>query len=334
MNAAMTAGGVRPGRFARLLHAVLTLALGTLACMSALTSVVALGWFQTWMRRHALRTVGAIPGADDEPRWVMGPGGGILNRSLGGLAQNLRSGCIAAVGVFLATLPFTALWLVSWWAGWLNSFNKGYEQSAVGPILGMSGVALCLVTMVYLPMALAHQAVENRLFAIFDLARVRSAVAHAGWGYVALALVTVIAALPVFAGRGLVVFAEGIVPGLADFTPEQMSDLATQIALIKAAYVFVALMVLRRWGAGEYARAVMRASGGRDAAIWSGAVLVKHVRPAPGRARSVAVLRWLRGAMLMVIWFGLVTQIFVGQFLNHDWHVWLTHPFILLPWSA
>ena len=53
-----------------------------------------------------------------------------------------------------------------------------------------------------------------------------------------------------------------------------------------------------------------------------------------GRGRSVAFMRWLRAALVFVIWFGLVAQIFVGQFLNHDWHVWLTHPFILLPWNG
>ena len=37
--------------------------------------------------------------------------------------------------------------------------------------------------------------------------------------------VSVVASLPIFAGRGLIVFAEGIVPGLADYGPQEIDAL-------------------------------------------------------------------------------------------------------------
>ncbi len=51
---------------------------------------------------------------------------------------------------------------LAWWAGWNNSFNKGYEQSGAGPVLGVLGMALFVATMFYVPMAQARQAATGR----------------------------------------------------------------------------------------------------------------------------------------------------------------------------
>lgn len=260
----------------------------------------------------------------------MGSGARPLVRRLGGLAANVRSGLSATWSVALATMPFAALWSLSWWAGWQNSFGKGYEQSWVGPTLGLVGVAVFCVTMIWLPMALAHQAVEERALSLFDWQRVRSAVRASGWGYVALALATVVLAMPLFASRGLVVFASGLVPGFDSMTAEEVASLAAWIALAKAGYAFATLVILRQWAARLYAAAVLCALNGPDRALWSNSPL------AQGRStgqRSWSLTHWIRLILLPVIWFGLVVQIFVGQFLNHDWLVWLNHPLIFLPFA-
>ena len=322
------------GLLARCWQFVVTGLLGALACSQALTSVIALGWLQGMMRAHGLRVAGQT---DPGPRWLFGPRGrGWIVRLFGGLAQCIRRGAIALTSLLLMTLPFTMLWLVSWAAGWENSFNKGYEQAFVGPIVGLTGVALSMLVMLYLPLALAHQAVEDRAFSMFELRRIRSALAHTGWGYALFAAMAVVMSLPVFAGRGLMVFGEGIWPGLADYSMDEVAELVTQIALVKGAYVFVTLVMLRRWLAGIYARAVMRAGAGPDYHLWAGSAVLGSV-PAPASPeplRSVGVVRWVRGAVILAIWFGLVAQIFVGQFLNHDWLIWLTHPQFLLPWAG
>jgi len=316
------------GAFVRLLGSLKTLIIGTLLCMTPVTAILVLGWLMQRMRFVAYRRAGMEM---DRPGWILGSrGGGWIARLLGGLAANVRTGLGATFSLALATLPFTAIWSLSWWAGWENSFGKGYEQAFVGPGLGLLGVGVFCLLMIWLPMALAHQAVENRALALFEWRMVRSAVRHSGWGYVFLAATTVFFALPVFAGRGLVVFASGIIPGFDSFTPEQVENLAGAIMLVKAGYAFFALVILRGWAARLYANAVARALKGPEAALWSGSALEGSLER--GR-RGWVITHWLRSVLLTVIWFGLAIQIFVGQFLHYDWYVWLTHPFLFLPWA-
>lgn len=316
----------RPNVLWRLLGAIKTLIVGTLLCMTPVTSVVVLGWLMRRMRWRA-GGIGTM-----RPGWLLGAqGSSRLGRLLGGFAANVREGVLAVISLFLATMPFSVIWLLSWWAGWENSFSKGYEQAFVGPALGMTGVILFCVIMIWLPMAQVHQAVENRALALFEWRKVRSVVRHTGWGYLALAFTTVFFALPIFAGRGLVVFASGIIPGFDTISVEDAASLAGLIALVKAGYVFIALVILRGWAARIYSNAVHRAMAGPEAPMWKGAPL----NLGQGReGRSWKLTHWMRCVLLLVIWFGLAAQIFVGQFLNHDWHMWLTHPMFLLPWAG
>lgn len=317
----------RAGTGTRLFGALRSLVLGTLLCLSAPTSLIVLGWLMRRMRFVAHRSAG-LPA--ERPGWVIGYGHGIT-RWLGGLGGNIREGVMAAFSVALATAPFSVIWLLSWWAGWENSFSKGYEQAFVGPLLGLAGVLVFCVLMIWLPMALVHQAVENRALALFEWRMVRSVVRHSGWAYLFFACATVVFALPLFAGRGLVTFASDVVPGFDDFTIKQAADLAATLNLAVAAYAFLALVILRGWSARIYAHAVARALDGPDKALWAASPLATSTLR--GR-RAWKVTHWLRTVLLSVIWFGLAAQIFVGQFLNHDWHLWLTHPFLLLPWPG
>lgn len=302
---------------------------GTMAGLTPVTSLVSLGWLSRRMREQALVSAG-LPGMT--PSWILGePGGRLLSRALGGLAANIREGIKMAFSLMIAAFPFALVWLLSWWTGWENSFSKGYEQAFIGPILGLAGVAIFSLVMIWHPMALAHQAVEGRTLAFFEWRRVRSAVRHAGFGYFLVSLATVVFALPLFAGRGLVVFASGIFPGFDSMSAAEVVALSGQIALVKAGYAFVALMILRGWLAKVYARAVARALGGPDAGLWVNSALAEG---ASGGRRSWKLTHWLRAVLLTIVWFGLAAQIYVGQFLNYDWYIWLTHPFWMLPWPG
>lgn len=323
---------IKRGRIAGLLSALRSWIIGTLLCLTPPGSIIALGWLSADMSRIAHRRAG-LPADPHRPvRWLLGrPGTGWISRALGGLAGNIRAGLHMVVGLIGFTLPFSAFWLSAWWAGWENSFNKGYEQSFVGPLLGFAGIGVFVVVMIYLPMAMAHQAVENRAFAAFEIKRIRSAVAHSGWRYVMLALVTVFFALPVFASRGLPAFAESIYPGIAEMTVSQIADLRFLIDIVTGAYIFASLVILRRWAARVYANAVLRAGTGWDADLWAGSALSGGFSTT-GTRRPWRLFRFVQFTGLAVIWTGLAVLIFLGQFLNHDWHVWLTHPYFLLPW--
>ncbi|MEM7718061.1 MAG: hypothetical protein AAF222_02585 [Pseudomonadota bacterium] len=317
----------RAGAFGRLLRVLTNVVIGGVLCLWAATSILVLGWLMRRMRFVALRRAGVEA---EPPGWLFGSGRS-LTRLLGGLAANIREGLLAMVGMALFSAPFAVIWLLSWWAGWENSFSKGYEQAFVGPLLGLAGVAVFCVLMIWFPFAVAHQAIENRAFALFEWRRVQSAVRHSGWGYVLLAATTVVFALPLFAGRGLVAFASNIVPGFDTMTSDDIARLAGGIDLSLAVYIFVALMILRSWAASLYARAALRAMSGSDAALWETSPLVGQTG---AQERPWLLTHWSRCMLLCLIWFGLAAQIFIAQFLNHDWHLWVTHPFVMLPWAG
>lgn len=325
MNGTIAMTEARPRLVSRAAWLVKALTFGPLLALTAPTSIILLGWLQRRMRIVALRKAG-LPAAT--PGWILGSrGDGRIVRWLGGLGANIREGLSAFVSLALATLPFTAIWVLAWWAGWENSFSKGYEQAFVGPMLAFFGIGLFMVLMIFIPLGLAHQAVEGRTLALFELRRVRSAYRETGWGYLALTVATVIMAMPVFAGRGLVTFAEGLYPALADMSASEASALAGRITLLKSLYVTAALIVLRNWAARIYSAAAVRAAH-REPDLWQGSVMGALSVEAPRRWRGG---RWLRTIMIALLWFGLAAQIFVAQFLNHAWWVWLTHPFLVLP---
>jgi len=296
----------RPMRLSRAFGTLRDLLVGTFLCLSPLTSILALGWIIRRMQLSVQRRQGV---AGITPGWVLGErGSGWLTRLIGGLAANIRVGLSGALSLGLASLLFTLPWLLAWWAGWDNSFNKGYEQAWAGPALFFAGIGAYLFVMLHLPMALAHQAATGRWLALFEWRAVRRVVARTGWRHVLFAFMSVFFALPLFAARGLPVFVEDTIPGFANFTPEQVGNVAGIAGLAVAAYVFASLWWLRSWSARIYADA-----DARDAA-------------------PNLIFRTLRNGALATIWFGLVVLIVVAQFLHHSWWAWQTHPAFLLPW--
>ena len=215
----MKVGGSKIGALLRrVAGTVRTIVLGALLSLTALSSVILLGWLMTLMRCRALVVAGQGRTGHDQPRWLYGAFDAAWpKRFAGGLGRNIARGTAAAASLAVATFPFAVLWLASWWAGWENSFNKGYEQALAGQLVGLAGIAIFVVVMVYLPMALVHQAVEQRAFSFFELRRVGSVVAHTGPAYILWSGASVLLAVPFFLSRILPAFAEGFYPGNLDF---------------------------------------------------------------------------------------------------------------------
>jgi hypothetical protein len=327
MSSAITAE--RPGPLARTLGAAKSLVLGTLLSLTPLTSILVLGWLTRRMQASIEARLSRSP--QPAPGWLMGPRGqGAVVRLLGGLGANIRAGFTTAAALFLFTAPFTVLWLGAWWAGWENSFNKGYEQAAVGPSVFLLGATLALPLMALLPLALAHASAEGRAAAVFELRRLRALAAHAGWRLPALGLLTLALALPLFAARGLPAFAGAILPGVEDMAPAEIEALKGRIALAQAAYAFTALLILRGLAARIYARAAPAAAGA-DPALWARSRARLAASFAAPPTRPLRVL-WLLVALAPGL--GLSFLILAGQFLNYGWWHWLTHPFLLLPWPG
>lgn len=287
-----------PSRLGRMLRVVLDLCIGALACTTPVTSVLALGWIA--------RRMAALHHRRARPGWVMGPRhAGLVVRIAGGLGANIATGVRMLAGLALWTLPFTVLWLGAWWAGWENSFNKGYEQAAIGPATFLAGMLLSLPLLTLLPFALAHAAAEGRLAAFLALPRILHLARAAGGRGFLLALLSVIAAIPMAGLVALPVFVEGIVPGFATLPPEDQAGWADLLNLSAAGYAFAALWFLRH-------RAARICAPPRK----------------PGRLSAL----WL--VLSGVVWAGLPALMVFAQFMNHAPHRWISHPLFLLPWPG
>jgi hypothetical protein len=322
-----------PGRLSRVVRFLLNGVIGTFLCAGPVTAVIALGWL-TRRQGHLARDRFGL--AEEAPGWLFGPREanarptGRISRTLGGLAANVRTGLMALTAVLAWTLPFTLLWLGAWWAGWENSFNKGYEQAFVGPSVFLSGALLAALILPALPLMLAHLAAEDRLSAAFELRRLRSLVAQAGWRVPGISLITAVFAFPFFAARGLITTATDWAPWIEDLSPDELAALKGQIALGLAAIAFGTAWIIRSLAARAYATAAPRAAGLRPG-LWDGAHAVEAAQPAQGRSRLMTAL-WYGLAMAITLAFCFL--ILAGQFLDHAWWRWIFHPGMSLPWAG
>ncbi|NNG02834.1 MAG: hypothetical protein HKM95_01875 [Inquilinus sp.] len=207
-------------------------AVGVLLCLTPVTAILVVGWSYRLMQRSTLRRWHRLSGfgADKAgfhdfalgdgrtvehvawPNWLLGapdaewrgtaaPGRAtrVLRRIAGSLWANLRTGFQASVNTALLVLPCGALWLLSWWGGWQNSFHKGYEQAWVGPLVGVLGIALFVLVMTYVPLAQARQASAGTWRAFWDFPLIRRLMRRRRLAALGLALVYVAAAAH---GRG------------------------------------------------------------------------------------------------------------------------------------
>ncbi len=317
-----------PGRLARLGRLVLNGIIGTLLCTGPVTALIALGWLA---RRsgHLARDRFGI--AAEPPGWLLGPHErGRIVRAVGGLGANIRAGALALTALLAWSLPFTLLWMGAWWAGWENSFNKGYEQALVGPSVHVLGVFLAALVLPVLPLVFAHLAAEDRLSAAFELRRLRSLVVQAGWRLPALTVLVALLAVPFAAARGLITTAAAWVPGLEDLSPDAVADLRGQIELALAGLAFGSVWLIRSLAARLYATAAPRAAGVHPG-LWDGAQAAEAAEPARPRPRLATAL-WYGIAMAATL--AVSFLVLAGQFLDHAWWRWVFHPVLTLPWAG
>lgn len=375
-------------RTAWFLGRVWRLLFGLLLCLAPVTAVLVVGWSYRLQQRVVLRqwflrrTAGAegmpsvhfsafllederLAGFADWPNWIIGRAGPrrehvgkrqrILNffadlfwRASGSLWINLRLGMQALLTVWAVTLPIGLMWLLAWWSGWQNSFTKGYEQAWVGPVLGLSAIAVFVIVMVYVPMAQARHAATGQWRTFFQLRTIRLLIAERRTAY--LGLTALIAVFWVLLGgmRALPMLFPHIISGFEDMSRARALQAAEPLYLLATAACFAAILGARAVAARVYAGAILSAlNAGRLTLselapvervtltrlnLLNGAIDGKE-RP-NGRLRRIwrRVLEGLVVIAVPAIWIAVAVSIFITQFLHYDWAGWLNHPIIHLPW--
>ena len=357
----------RPGRVRQVIGLAFRLAIGGLLCLHPLGALVMVGWVMRVARLAGFGMLARAAGADMAilakkapalvtgwrpgklPNWIW-PERWVAGRSRPwhALSANLAAGVAMLFNTFVLLGPAQVLMTFAWWGGWENSFNKGYEQAWVGPVISLIGIAWFLLASLYASQAIGRQTLAGWR-AFYDwrlnwrLFQIRP------WIGARLAVASALACVP-FSLLHVAPFGfPKTVPGFETFTAEQYHQLAVQYGWAMMLYCLVASLFLRWLAVRGYVRCCL-------AALAAGAVRIDELRPAEIealRALDLAQpaepaetswwLRWLIGlsrrtrqllmlAVALAAWFGVIAQLYVSQFLNHEWLVWLNHPLFELIW--
>lgn len=352
---------------------------GAIFTLTPVTAILVVGWTQrataravarNWHRRagNAKDTFVDFAREDPDssrlahwPRWVMADDAGallaqarssgpvrglalIVRALFGSLWLNARVGVGALIPIAIVVAPAGFLLLMSWWGGWENSFNKGYEQAWVGPTMAFAGIFYFALAMTLLPLAEVRQAVNASWRAFFDVAFLRRAAREVRLGLIGLAAL--------FVTTGFVIAALKIAPlalGNTLQTPADIERVANQYPFIIAAVLFPLYLALRLAAARVYAKAALKIAArdgsepfaARERALLERLSLAGDATPrrrgalprVVGRSGSLAAGA-LATVIILAVWFGFVGEIYVSQFLAHDWLHWVNHPLVQLPWVS
>ena len=339
-------------------------------CLTPLTAIIALGWVQRTMQRRAVRRWVRLSGEKDltslssqhtnlshfrdSPKLVFPQTQ--LTRSmflanpfrvgLESLWSNTKVGFQTVLAITLFTFPIMALLLLSWWGGWENSFNKGYEQSWVGPTAALLGIDLFILAMIYVPFAQAHQAASGEWRKFFDVRVVLALIRNSPLTLVLIAAAFALAGIPIailHAGPlALVGQLDGADTGQLT---NVMQEAAGQFRLAGAFVALACFMVVRVATMRFYADNLVGLikSGKLEVAELPTIQRFAFMRlgiEAPTEIPQKSLMKtlgrvtsWIVAIPLVIaLWFGFITQLYISQFFNHYWIGWLIHPIIQLPW--
>lgn len=336
----------------RILKAIVAYCWGVILCQAAPGALLVVGWTYRVAQRSVLarwrRLAGAAATDNRWPRWFMGDGGGRVQRLAGSLLANLRAGLRAAIAVWLVTLPGTGLLYLGWSNGWNTSFNRIYEDIAMGPLTMLVGTVLLILALVYMPLALVHQAVAEEWCGFYQVGLVTRLIRQRPWASLGLAVLYGLLSLPLLALTVTPMFLANIDPRLEELTGGEVVRVLNLYYLGAGLLVFPLFLLPRlaaaRIYAGAVASALRQGRIGLEQLPAAARELLGGLPVERPRARRPAPIRWAGAAasataaiavavMTVMAWSGFVSQILVAQFFHYRGALgWLNHPMVQLPW--
>jgi hypothetical protein len=353
--------------------------IGMILCQMFLGSILIVGWtyrmmqrvvYKRWWSQSPLRRSGLVFREYLEqspetrvhlhwPNWVFQQNflKAVRKRPIKALVQslwlNFKIGFGGIFNTWVLTLPGCVLMLFSWYDGWNNSFNKGYEQAPVGPLTGILGIILFILAMLYVPMAQARQAATGNWRSFYEFRLIRRLVLRRWPACLGLAVLYALMSLLILYLRVLPQYFPQMghqsVEALAALPKAQLRDNLNGYFFWCAIVVLPAFVVLRILAARIYATGLL--SGVEHGAIpveWLASserteldrLNLLQVQSAPKRHVLLRMVddtvNWLFWGIatvcMFLIWFAFVAQIYVAQFLNYIPGIgWLNQPLVQLP---
>jgi len=263
---------------------------------------------------------------------------------------NLKIGVQAIFNTLVFTIPAGALMLFSWYAGWHNSFNKGYEQAPVGPLTGVAGIICFIAAMHYVPMAQIRQASTGNWRSFYQFRILWQLIRKRWHACLGLAILYTALAVPFTIAKTAPTFFSKN-PALVALPPVKALAFAKAYYFYTAFILFASYLLLRIVAAKIYASSVV-------ACIQSGALpedaLAENewetlhrldlitVRPEPARHFLVRTITWCGtklgratvGVALFFVWFFFIGQAYISEFMikTEYGRGWLNQPYVQLPW--
>ena len=273
----------------------------------------------------------------------------LIKAPLRSLAFNIKVGLQGIFNTWVLTMPACILWLFSWYDGWNNSFNKGYEQAIVGPGVGVLGIFVFIAAMMYVPLAQARQAVTGDWRSFYNFSFVWRLVRRHWLACLILAGLTSLFFLPLIIMKTAPQFF-GTGAKLANMTDKQVIQFLNGYFFACAFLVFPLFVALRVLAARIYARGILHGVQTGEISVTDLASRerlelqrLNLIQVNPPRSRHV-LLRVARSTSSLVLfgagiwataflWFTFVAQLYISEFFSYHGMIgWLNQPLIQLPW--
>ncbi len=360
--------------------------LGALFCMNYFTSIVVMGWSYRWMQALALKswwkrsriakeesfrefcdrlgprapvprprflirecfraTLLATPDnrLSDQIRYGLR----ILTLPWHSLWCNFKTGSAALFCTYLLTGWGCLLMVFGWEFGWLNSFHKGYELSAVGVLTSLLGMLLFIVSLYYVLMAQVHQAVTGDRRAFFDFRFVWNLIRSRATAYCGLVMLLALISLPLELMKVAVLGGQFFGNNDSLTHEEVLRSFLGYVFL--CSLVFFPLLLLVRWLASlVYCSAVMKvlrtglvtkAELHPTLAKWFDQLELKSTPIASLPGWLTRIQKWsgwmyrnsLIYVLMFVVWFLFLSKKYVGEFLvYHPVFGFMNHELVQFP---
>ncbi len=353
---------------------------GFVCCWTPFTAPLVAGWINrymlssavwVWVKRSTLESPKGFYKSPEFadllywPRWTdvtsphaaAVPPSGLLRRILRRTVHFLRSlwwqyrdGLLSLFNTWLLTLPFALVWLWMWWAGWNNTFSRGYEEEGLAPLTFIfSAFGFCLV-MLYLPIAQARQAVHGTWSSFFDIRAVRTIARAVRFRLLILAVFYALGSLGLIGGTKIfpTVFEEIYKIDSGDI--QAVKDMVFIHFFFVILCFYCGLLIVKRMNARVYAIGVLKALQAKDLrpedlSPFERTLLLEKLSFDPPKARKQKP-RWVRlilwplrkfwtftlVVLTLAVWGGVAFSLYFGQFMNLSHVDWLNQPMIQMPY--